>query len=199
MENDIVFITGKAAVGKSTLSNEFERKGYMVVSMDEVIREKVLPKLDEIKEEPWIVFKLYKDDSNPTINMAREMFIDEMRKIIDGNRKLVIEGSLTNCDAIKRIFENRKFTLFYVRPKDEETYVSRLKERFCKQPDDYGRMGFLRSADTNGSALNDYKRNGITGNLITELIIKVARQEYPKVEETYQHYKKQFDVTTYLN
>lgn len=199
MEPNIILIVGKAAVGKSTLSNKFREDGYIIISMDDIIKEKIIPVIDNLKREPWIAFRLYKDDySNNIINNARELFINEIIKLIDPNKKIVIEGSLTDQKTIAKIFSNINFKLYYVRPIDINTYILHIKDRFVDNPTDYGRIGFLRSADINGLALDDYVKNGINGKIINELIQKVVESEYSKIEETYNHYLKYFDVTVYF-
>ena len=199
-EDSCVLITGKAAVGKSTLLGEYVKKGYMVISMDEVIRNHVIPKIDEFKQEPWVAFGLYKDDhTNPTINKARDLFIQEMQHAIKGKKNIAIEGSLTDINTIQMIFRNRKFMFYYVKPKDEETYIKRIKQRFCENPEHYGRMGFLKSNDLDCSALKDYNKHGLNGKIITEFIERVGKLQFQKINDTYEHYKKQFDVNVYTN
>lgn len=202
----LIFIVGKAASGKTTVAKTFESNGYYLVSMDNVVKNQIIPKFKkeidgEFNGEEWRIYRLYRsNDYGSTIDKARTMFVGIMKDIIKKHKRVVVEGSLSNTNMIKQIFGTSKdFTLYFVQPKDEQTYVMRLKQRFMEDPDNYGRLGFLKWSDKDGSALADYKQNGIDGKIIKEFIEVIGKEEYLRVQEWYDAYKDHFDVHIIIN
>ena len=204
---NIIFITGKAASGKSSVSKKIEQDGYFLVSLDEIIKHELSLKMkNEIQTEfngdYTYLYRLYRnDDNSPIISKARNIFIKIIKDIIMKHKKVVVEGSLWNIDAIRQIFgKDDEFTFYFVKPKNEEIYLERLKLRFMEDPNNYGRLGFLWKNDADGKALADYHKNGITGKLINNLITTVGKKEYDRVDEWIDRYKDEFlKMKMYIN
>ena len=198
-KENIIFITGKAASGKSSVAKKFEKDGYFLLSLDELIRhELALEMKNEIDAEfngdYTYLYRLYRNDDNTQIiSKARNLFIKTVKDIITKHKKIVIEGSLWNNDAIRQIFgKDDEFTFYFVKPKNEEIYLERLKLRFIEDPNNYGCLGFLWKNDADGKALKDYNKNGINGKLINNLINTVGKKEYARVDEWINRYKDEF-------
>lgn len=207
---DIIFIAGKAGSGKSYIAKKFEAQGYILVSMDEVIRNTIIPKFtkeikNELKGEVWRIFRIYREGNyGPIINKIQQVFAREIRHKIRAERKkgnkVVVEGSLWNNKVIREIFGiDHEFTFYFMKPKSEDIYIERLKDRFEEDPNNYGRLGFIKGSDKGGEALNDYKKNGINGDIIKRLLEEVGKKEYKRVKEWYDHYNKEFDIKIYVN
>ena len=196
---NIIFITGKAASGKSSVSKKFEQDGYFLVSLDEIIRDELAAEMKndvqtEFDGDYTYLYRVYRNDDNtPIISKARDLFIKIVKNIIKKHKKVVIEGSLWNTGAIRKIFgKDNEFTFYFVRPKNEKVYLERLKLRFMEDPNNYGRLGFLWKNDADGKALADYHKNGINGKLIHDLINTVGKKEYDRVDEWINRYKDEF-------
>jgi len=197
--NNVIFITGKAASGKSNVARKFEQDGYFLVSLDEIIRHELASEMThdvqtEFNGDYTYLYRLYRnDDDTPIISKARNIFIKIIKDSIAKNKKVVVEGSLWNNDSIRKIFgKDDEFTFYFVKPKNEEIYLERLKLRFMEDPNNYGRLGFLWKNDADGKALADYHKNGITGELINNLINTVGKKEYGRVDEWINRYKDEF-------
>jgi hypothetical protein len=209
---DIVFVCGKAGVGKSTVAKKIsEDLDYVLISMDEVIRDEIVPLYKKEIEEVFdgdsgYMFSIYRGiaDKEPTlITQARIKFIEIMKKkirYISDSGKVVVEGSLWNHDAIRYIFGKKDdYSMVFVQPKSLEIYIDRLKRRFVEDPDNYGRFGPLFVADKDKVALIDFHKNGIDGQIISELIKKVGEKEFNRVEEWKNERYKGFDMIIHLN
>jgi len=204
---NIIFITGKAASGKSSVAKKFEQDGYLLVSLDEIVRRELATEFkNEVQTEFGgdysYLYRVYRDDDySPTIKKARNMLVKIIKDIINSNKKVVVEGSLWNNNAIRQIFgKDDDFTFYFVKPKSEKLYLERLKHRFMEDPNNYGRLGFFMKNDPDGKALEDYHKNGINGTLINKLITTVGKMEYGRVEEWYNKYKDEFlKINIYVN
>jgi adenylate kinase family enzyme len=183
----VVFISGIPGSGKSTVAKKFEERGYYLISGDDVIYKHVIPKakhmFDGLEHK---VFGLYHPNKNfKTVRIARDRFIEEVKKLITNSKSnnIVIEGAFLHKRLFEKIFENLDYTFYFVKPKNKKEYIKRIEERFEKQPELYGRMGKLRNLDKDGSALKDFKKNGIHGKMIQGIIHKVADLQYKKMKE----------------
>jgi dephospho-CoA kinase len=195
---DVIFITGKAGVGKSTLAEKYVNNGYYLLSFDELIRNKLSKDFSHIETKN--LYKLYRADlKDPETMELKERFSELVREKINGNNKVVSEGSIRDLGLIREIFgSDDDFTFYYVVPKSKEEYVRRIFKRFKDDPDNYGRLGNARNLDEDGKALDDYKENGTDGKIISELLNRVANDQYDKIDEQYEYYAKKFDVEKYI-
>lgn len=159
MDNNLIYITGKGAVGKSTVAKMYREKGYELVSLDKLIKEKILPHFEKLLSEDEI-FAIYNlGDNGKIINKAKEMFKKMVKNIIAGRKgKMVVEGSIADNKLIKYLFGNI-FTLLYVMPSSSIDYKNKIMARFNENSCNYGRLRFLKSVDTNGNALKDFLKN----------------------------------------
>lgn len=191
-KKDIIFITGKGGSGKSTKAREFAKKGYMLISLDEIIREFIVPKYPELK--PYELFAIYRPgDHDKIITEEKKNFIKLVKKRMTGVDKIVIEGSIEDHDLIRELFGD-DFTFYYVQPKDVKAYEKNLKNRFEESPNNYGGLGFIELADSNKKGLEDFNKNGINGEIINGIIKKVAIEQFNKIDDLRKIYEKDFDV-----
>lgn len=208
--SELLFIVGRSSSGKSTVAKKFEKDGYYLISLDDVVKDKLIPlMMNDLKKyhggNIHYMFKIYRDkDYDHVIDKGRKEFVKILKKMINqqhkkGN-KVVVEGSISNYDMIRQIFgQDDDFLLIYVKPKSANAFIQRVKKRFSTDPDNYGRLGWLRNSDTDGKALKDFKKNGINGPIIKPLIEDLAQRAYDGAKEWYDHYNKEFVVHVYLN
>lgn len=195
----VVFIAGIPGVGKSTVAKKIADSGYILISTDQIIYDRIIPLFqDEIKNEfdgrESAMFGVYHPNKyHPVIKRARRKLIKVVRKMIDNNvrsdSKVVIEGTLLNKELIRGILgSNDRFVMYFIKPVSKEEYKKRVVKRFVEDPDNYGRMGRLRSIDKSGEGLADYRANGIEGEIISGMIDKVMELKYKKISEWVKHY-----------
>lgn len=191
---DVIFISGIPGSGKSTVAKKFEDKGYYLISGDDVIYKYIIPKVKHMfNGMDHKVFGLYHPDKNfKAARIARSIFIQKVKELIEKskNSKIVIEGAFLHKRLFDEIFENIDYTFYYIKPANKKEYIKRIGERFEKQPELYGRMGKLRNLDKDGSALKDFKKNGIQGKIIQDIICKVSDMQYKKMKEWSDLYDK---------
>ena len=208
---DLIFISGIPNAGKSTVSAKFVEDGYHLISLDQVIDDKLIPMYqEEIMEyfdgNQGMMFGIYHPDKNhPVLVDARKKFIQIVKKMIKEQhtkgQKVIIEGTVLNEDILRGIFGgNENFKFYFVVPFDKNTYIERFRTRFIEDPDNYGRFGTLRRLDADGKALTDFKKNGLKGKIINDLIEKVANEKYDNAREWIEHYTKWgLDINYYSN
>jgi dephospho-CoA kinase len=201
---DKIYISGKGASGKSTYANIFKQKGYYVVHLDDVIKDKIFVLFKNHIENNTIsfcdLFKIYRNDVKSNIlNEIKIKFIEIIKEYIKKYDKCVIEGTIKDVQMIKDIFDGFEFKFYYVIPKNIESYTRNITSRFIKEPNDYGRLGFIQSEDSNKNALNDFNENGINGMIISKLLKKVGDEQYKKIKELYDFYNKDFVVEIFVN
>lgn len=195
-------------MGKSTVAEIYVKKGNFLIDFDEIIKNKIIPKFKNTKIDSRKFFGFvynfisnHNIDKNPLVNKVKQYFIKIVKELIKNNDKVVVEGQLRDFDIIRYIFgENNNFTFYVIQPANENEYIDRLRSRFDKDPDNYGRLGFLYNADKDKKALKDYKKYGLNGKIITDLINRIGKKRYPKHKELYEYYKScKFDVQIYKN
>lgn len=195
--NEVIFITGIPGSGKSTIAKKFEKDGYYLISTDEIVENKLIPlfkkEIDtKFNGKKSVIYGIYHPSHyGNIIEKARKIFVKIIKKIIDKQKKIVIEGTILNEFILKNIFSNNQnFKLYFIKPKNKKIYTDRFIKRFIDDPENYGRLGRLRKLDKNGSALDDYKKNGIKGKIISKLIVQVVDMKYNKMDEWIEFYKK---------
>lgn len=193
-KRDIIFLTGKAAVGKSTLANKYIKKGYCILSFDEIIKNEVSKFFSHIEIKD--LYKIYRSDINDSETLKlKAKFVKIVKKKIKQNKKIIAEGGIRDFKIIREIFgRDKDFKFYYLVPKSKEEYVKRIFKRFTDDPYNYGRLGHVRNYDKDGKALNDYKKNGIEGKVITDLLNRVGNEQYNAIDKQYNYYAEEFNV-----
>lgn len=208
---DIILLTGKGGVGKSTVANIFSDKlNYKIISMDDIIKKEIIPKLtkeinDELNNDTNKIYLLYKNNNDlpDVVKKAKIMFINiisnKIKKCLLNHEKVIVEGSLINSNVIDNIFGNKEtFDIIVVKPPDFNTYLERILTRFKNEPESYGRIGWIQRIDTNQNLLNDYYQHGNNSQLITIIIPNEAKKQYYEIE-SYQDNYKYYNIYLYLN
>jgi len=210
-DKNLILLAGRAGSGKSTVAEIFKKKGYYIISTDEVIRNNLVPKY-ETKIDPNYLFSVqhkqqpYKYiNDNPVWYEAQKDFNkilkQDVKKHLNGtNKKVLVEGQLTIPSIIRDIFgDNDNFTLYVVRPPSLKVYIDRLTSRVMNEPEQYGRLAWVESENENFKAKNDLLKNGKNGKIWKPLITKIAKEKYPKHQKLYDTYKKNFKPKKYIN
>lgn len=191
---NIVFLSGIPSSGKSTLSNKFGKNGYIIISLDELIENKLIPKFkNEIKTEfngkKTALYGVYHNNKyGETISKARTELVKNVKDIIkkDTKKKYLIEGCILHEGMLRDMLgKNHEFTFIYIIPKNKKTYNNRFIKRFLEDPDNYGRLGRLRKLDLEHKSIGikDFKKNGISGKIISNMIKKVSNMKYKYINE----------------
>lgn len=186
---DIKIIVGYAGSGKSYLAEQYRKKGYFIVSCDEIIKEHLMKDSSDT-----VHFGIYEKNINKKLSKSANKFILIIKKIIKQHKKVIIEGQLKNIDMINKIVGKNKYTIILTKPRNKSSYVKHLISRFVNNPANYGRIGILEVIDNrNGRiALNDYIRNGMNGRHIKKLIKDGADARYCRHEELHDYYRNNF-------
>jgi guanylate kinase len=192
LPNDpIIFIVGYAGAGKSYLSKKFINKKYYVISCDEIIKKHLM--------QYGYAFGIYAQNIDKNLESAKNKFIQIIKQIIKKHKKVIIEGQIENIEMIHNIVGKSEFRIIFVKPKNIKSYTNNLINRFVDDPANYGRIGRLGNADSDGKGLNDYIKNGINGYHIKKLIKNVAKSIFFKHQEKFEYYNKNFNnVLVYL-
>ena len=106
-EKNIIFLTGCAASGKSTISQKYAKKGYTVINLDKIIRHKIIPKFKDNTIADYMFFKVYVSDDHiktHQVAKAKIYFIKLVQKLIKKNKKSIVEGQIRDPNMIKKIF-----------------------------------------------------------------------------------------------
>jgi guanylate kinase len=204
-DKNLILLAGKAASGKSTIAKIFEKKGYNIISTDEIIYNKLIPKYKD-KIESGLLFSVQNKTSNdnPIWYEAQKEFFDILQKKVkmhcNKNEKVVVEGQLTIPSAIRYIFGNdNNFTLYVISPPSLDIYIDRLTSRVISEPEQYGRLAWLEMENKDFKAKKDLFDNGKNGKIWKPFITKMASEKYLKHKELYDDYKKDFNPIIYIN
>lgn len=203
---EIIIISGKAASGKSYYGKLYEKKGYYLISCDELVR-KLYKKFEEgiPKDDIFMIYQptknydQYEDIKNNKkwkkyMRKAKKYFVRFIKKKIKKHKKVVIEGTIKDIDMIKDILGHYRYKFLFVKPKDEKIYLQNLTDRFVESPDNYGRIGFIGIKDKDKEGVLDYKKNGINGEKISKLLKNVASEQYIKIRDLHEYYAEHFYV-----
>jgi hypothetical protein len=184
----LIFLAGYAASGKSTMSEKFKKKGYHIISTDEVIKYELIPMfVGKIEGQRLFSVQLYDDkySGDKVWVAAREKFLEILKnKVEEGMNKygkVLVEGQLRIRKDIRFIFgEDDDFALHYVMPASIESYADRMTSRVLHDPDRYGRLANLKSRDKDGSLRKDLLENGKDGELWRPFIMQVSKELFHK-------------------
>ena len=123
-------------------------------------------------------------------------------KIRKHKGKVVAEGLLCDHKLIREIFgSNNQFEFYLVQPKSLEVWTQRLICRWDKEPEDYGRISFLKKKDDemNNEGMKDYLNNGIKGKIFKNVVKKAAEEKYHKHQKLHDEYSTEFDINIINN
>ena len=169
----IMGISGMPGSGKSLVSEMATKRGAMIVSMGDIVREEAKKRGDSSKETAKNLRKEHGD------YIVSELTIQKIKRLLDeGNEKIVVEGirSHHEVELFKENFESFMIVSVFASP---ITRFERLKIRM-REDDSQDYDGFLE---------RDYRELGFgLGNVISlsdEMIINESDLEsyYEKIEE----------------
>lgn len=187
-----ILISGFGASGKSFCASKFKKKGFYILHLDELLRNKVQKKFPNI-----FVFNIYSRELHPDLikNKVDKYFIELIRNLIKNHKKIVLEGKLRNKKLIDDIFKGYDYSIIVVKPKNKKVYKERVIKRFIEDPAHYGRLGFLEKQDFlyDKKGLNDYIKNGIKGKFINKIINQGINKAYKKHKEMETFFKNNYD------
>ena len=188
LEN-IVFIVGYGGAGKTHLSKKLAKYGYYVVSCDLIIEKYIMKDPLDCKH-----YGIYEGNIDASLVESKNKFIAIIKKILQEHKKVVIEGQIKSIDIFNEIVGKQPFSIILVKPKNINSYINNITNRFIEDPANYGLIGRLQYEDTlnNKIGLNDYIKNGINGKYIQKLIKHVATKYFARHQQTHDYYKKKF-------
>lgn len=184
---DRVLVVGKSGSGKTYFAKNLKKRGYWIICLDLIIQKNVMPifekrKKEELNDNIWSLFKLFDyKDTRKIIEEARDVFVRSVRKEMLGKRRVAVEGCLMNHQLIMDIFGDiDSFTVCFVYPKSKEVYLERIMNRFVRFPKQLGYLSFLKREGAT-EALDDYFKNGLLGEKISEFLTNIVQIEYTKI------------------
>ncbi len=151
-----MFITGKYASGKSTMTNrinrEFNDEGVLTIELDQIVRDYVQDKTNPNQAEAALnAFNVYKGTASPE---QTNIFVTQTKNIIEqgikeGKRLILLEGALSSPDICRQIIGPNPLITVYFQPIDPELHklriVSRIKSDIANDtyslPDYWGATG----------------------------------------------------------
>lgn len=199
MSESLIFLSGIPCAGKTTIIKIF--KNHYIISLDDVIRTELSPLLGIDAKSLFGIYHPKSSTDSFIIIIARIIFIEIIRDKINQNTHVVIEGTILNEQLIRGIFgNNNNFTFYFIKPQNKDVYKQRFIKRFTDSPDAYGEIGRLRKMDVDGSALLDYKMNGINSIKINELITTVMNRKYDEMDMWIKYYNEwKLDIKYIIN
>ena len=92
---DKILLVGRAASGKSTTAKYFKKKGYYILSTDDVIKNDVIPKfMDKIDGSYLYSVQNKTNNKNKTWIKSQKYFHTKLKKLVKKYDKILVEGQL---------------------------------------------------------------------------------------------------------
>lgn len=158
LKPDIIYIAGKSASGKTTLSDKLANNGYHVLHVDEIIREG----FDGLYPTKWgASFELHEKITNLLANA------------IDSTQKPIILEGIIHKPVLTILINKYNPTLIWVQHRTRESYIKAVKQRAAidiesnKQGNALGAFWGESNAE---AAIEDYKQHGVNGAIFTKYI-----------------------------
>jgi predicted kinase len=116
--DQIILIIGKSCSGK-TYYSKLKFPDYKIIHLDRLLIN-ISKNLN--------IFNIYKNN-HTSINK----FYEKLKSEIKNNKKLVIEGAISNAEIINKISEMTKnIKIIYIHPKTPKDYLERIMKRVKK-------------------------------------------------------------------
>lgn len=159
----ISIIMGRSCVGKSTLAKQLSDKGFNIIHLDKLIVEIGLE--NKIKE-------IYHDSADKdTMDKFIKAIVDRIKN------PTVIEGAIKKMSIIEKIIEATGVSniyIVYIEPENVDTIKRNMTERFKAQLE--GNIDNPLPIKMTIELLDDYKKNGMNGELVQEEMKRFAAE-----------------------
>jgi guanylate kinase len=128
----LMHISGKTSVGKTTLANQLvDRYEYYVIELDQVVLKYVIDKF-KLQDSGHAFIEVYK---NRQEKEWIKSFIDgahgEINNALAQTKPVILDGAIANTDTLKDLLEPYPATLIiYLHPQNIDNYLRNLVNRF---------------------------------------------------------------------
>ena len=190
----LVFITGKASTGKTTLSRELDALGYQLVVLDSIVLTSIVARFQVPKEAD--AFPVYKGEvcSEWTNSFIRATYKAISSKLKNG--PVLVEGALANNEILKKIFRGdlENFFFIFLSPSSIPKYTQRIKKRFTKGIDSRTTglpPRFFSVVDDD--EIKKYLDTHVVSATLLKKIEKFAIQAAKESAERLQYFKTEFN------
>lgn len=167
---NFIYITGKPATGKSTISKLLAQKGYHVIHSDEIIKE-------HFKGWPnW--------DSADDIKTASNLFIDLFNQ--SPNKKIVLEGLLPTEVLIELFKIHPADLIVYIQHVSAESHMIAILPRAIEDVRNNMQgnlLGGVWNMPGKDEAIKDFNLRGPTSKLFLDYLMRAAEKHMSNVNE----------------
>lgn len=187
----LIFITGKTCTGKSTFARSIVELGYEHLELDFVVRESVVNKFEESKGgKAFSVYKgeAPKDWQDSFEAAAKKLIVEKISQ-----SKVIVDAALATPEVVSRIFsgELADFMFVYLHPFDVAFYYGYIMARLVNDIETMGRSFPIWDFMT-AEAVDDYRRNGSSGEKISRIVKGYGGQSIKTSEERYENFKSAY-------
>ncbi len=189
LDPQFIYIAGKGASGKTTLSNKLADDGYHILHVDEIIREGfggVYPT------------KIWGSKDESMFEKITKLIVFELDKLKD--QKVVLEG-IIGTSVLQSVVKEHKPDLFlFVQHRTKDSYMKAIKQRAIKdiESDRSGNaLGAFWDEPGANEAIEDYKQNGPDGKLFNKYIENDVDYHLSNLVERREAFFKDYDYRIY--
>ncbi len=185
LKPDFIYITGKSASGKTSLSNRLSKSGYHISHVDEIIREG----FDGNYPVKW--------GALPDIHGKITNIISNA--ITSAQKPIILEG-IIHKPVLTTIMNRFKPTIIWVQHRTKDSYMKAIKQRAIKdiESDRSGNaLGAFWDEPGAKEAIEDYKQNGSDGKLFNKYIENDVDYHLGNLVERREAFFKDYDYRIY--
>lgn len=129
IKENLCFITGRSASGKTTFANKFKDRNYHVIEFDQLFKSIINLQYNLSQDESIDVLrgKAPVEIEDDFVRLVRAEIKDNIN-----SAKVIVEGTISSIRVLDKIFSDRysQYTFVFLYPGSREEYKQRVMKRF---------------------------------------------------------------------